>query len=421
MAQTATPPAAKLSTLDFAFSAMATKRAPLDFAFIFHLTGSPGIDAFRAGARSARIRYPTTGSYIDQNRWLRGTEPSDEIELAPTPFSETQVLRDFVSRPWNLRKEMPVRQLLISSSNGGSKLVTRFHHAAADGMSAAMWLGHQLRVAHGLEEAATQPALDRVPLLRTSAESVRRSKFAYAGASDQLWTSNQKVSGGRQWFTIDFHATDLRRGCRKAGGFTYSDLLATCALEVFAKWNRIHRVNNGQEDKQRIGLWLPMNVRKQSTSGFGNGSSRVRLYARYPTTASLTEKSREIRRQVAWSSQFGEWVVPQARALTSLPQWIAGPLLRSYLRRPSVDMATGVFSHAERWDTGNREVFANVEQIECIGLLHPRQCIAINGVTHQQRTMLTFTYDPGRLHSDDVQQLADLYQQQIALARSELL
>jgi hypothetical protein len=52
--------------------------------------------------------------------------------------------------------------------------------------------------------------------------------------------------------------------------------------------------------------------------------------------------------------------------------------------------------------------------------LHPRQCVAINGATHSGQTWLTFTYDPAMLSRDDIQQLSEMYQEQIAAARREV-
>ena len=89
-------------------------------------------------------------------------------------------------------------------------------------------------------------------------------------------------------------AAALRKFIRKVGGFTYSDLLGTCALEVYGEWNRLH----DSTDKQKISLWLPMNVRQRASEGFGNGTSRIRVYATYSRNASLIEKCREVRRQI---------------------------------------------------------------------------------------------------------------------------
>ena len=83
-------------------------------------------------------------------------------------------------------------------------------------------------------------------------------------------------------------------------------------------------------------------------------------------------------------------------------------------------MATGVFSHAERWNSAADGVFDSVDRIECVGLLHPFHALAINGATHNGKTWLTFTYDNGLLTRSDATQLNALYQQQIDLALEQL-
>jgi hypothetical protein len=133
------------------------------------------------------------------------------------------------------------------------------------------------------------------------------------------------------------------------------------------------------------------------------------------------EKCREVRRQVSWTSKHGEWVVPDISWLTRLPRSVTAPLLRRYLNLPSIDMATGVFSHAGSWIANAGEAFKHVEKIECVGLLHPRQSLAINAATHRGQTWLTFTYDRELLSGDNIRQLAGMYEQQIALAQQELL
>jgi hypothetical protein len=136
---------------------------------------------------------------------------------------------------------------------------------------------------------------------------------------------------------------------------------------------------------------------------------------------SLVEKCRAVRRQVAWGTKHGEWVVPENPWLTRLPDSIAGPLLRGYLQLPKIDMATAVFTHAATSLTNAGEAFKHVERIECVGLLHTRQNLAINAATHSGQTWLTFTYDQALLTADDIKQLTQLYSEQIARARRELL
>ena len=225
------------------------------------------------------------------------------------------------------------------------------------------------------------------------------------------------MSGTRRWHTITFPAGDLVKRCREIGGITYSDLLATCALEVFIRWNR----NHGSEVRPRVGLWLPVNIRKNRSSGFGNGTSRIRVYARYPDNASQVEKCREIHRQIRWSFRHGEWNIPENHPLMRLPLWMARPVLRAYLGRPRVDMGSAAFSHVPKWPGEEEPSFGKIEQIDCIGPLHKNYCVTINGVTNRDRTWLTFTYDPGLLTPVDMDLMAEMYQEQIAVAERGLI
>jgi hypothetical protein len=397
----------RMPLLDLAFYLLDSVNSPQDFTLILHFSKPPGIDRLRAGAQSAFKRFPISGSRLERQKWLWSEDTRFELE-------STSRVEDLIDRPFHLRRQIPVKQCFVARD---ACLATRFHHAAADGLSAALWLGHQLNVAYELEV----PQCKRAPFsdltLRRLQISVPRSKFAFDSASDSLWTSHaERRSGARGWLTISFPASELQKACRRAGGFTYSDLLATCTLEVLSRWNRTHKHNH-----DRIGLWLPMNIRRESNVGFGNGASRIRLYRNYKRDASLVDKAHEVRRQVSWTSKHGEWVVPNISWLTRFPASITRPLLRHYLNRPSVDMATAVFSHAGSWMANASEAFKNVERIECVGLLHTRQNLAINAATHAGITSMTFTYDRRLLTANDVQQLAEMYQQQICCARRELL
>ena len=399
----------RMTLLDRAFYLLDSARSPQDFTLILHLGDALEVDRYYAGAKSAMNRFPISACCVDGQAWVWRENKYFKLEIATT----ASVIERFIDEPFDLRRQPPVRQMLIL--DGGARLATRFHHSAADGLSAALWLGHQLNVAYGLKPAQSERGEFNGLALRRSALSVRRSPFAFEGASDRLWTANLRRSGARSWLTIGFPATELQKACRRAGGFTYNDLLATCTLEVLRRWNSTHNNYNN-----KIGLWMPMNVRRESNVGFGNGTSRIRVYARYNPDAKLGEKCREVRRQVSWTSEHGEWVVPEIPWFTRLPRPIIGPLLRGYLNFPSIDMATGVFSHAGSGMANASEAFKHVERIECVGLLHPRQSLAINGTTHCGHTWLTLTYDPALLTINDINELSRLYEEQIALAHGEL-
>lgn len=404
----------KLSKLDYAFSVMDSAESPQDFVIILHVGNPPSLDRLRAGAVSATNRFPTSACTIRNRSWVAAAKGQAQL---PLNGNGKPSLETFVNERFDTQRETPVRQVLFAEGENGAALVTRFHHTAADGLSAALWLGHQLGVAYQLVEPETTPASFAELPLRESTASVRRSVFAYSGASDPLWTTNYIPSGARRWLTINFDAAELQHACRKARGFTYSDLLATCTLETFSAWNQKH----DPREHPQIGLWYPFNIRAKSPGGFGNGTSRIRMYARYPRDASFAEKAREVRKQVSWSTKHGEWVIPQLPYFTRLPRPIVAPLLNGYLKQPTVDMATGVFSHADRWAGEAAESFKYVTQIQCVGLLHSRQRIAINGATHRGQTWMTFTYDPALLDASDARELVEMYEQQIAAARKELV
>ncbi len=398
----------RMPLLDRAFYLLDGARSPQDFTLTFDLHDLPDVDRLYAGAKSAMNRFPMSACSVARGSWV--WRENKDFRLAVVEGEDRAAIERFIDEPFDLRRQPPVKQLLVLSESS-TRLATRFHHAAADGLSAALWLGHQLNVAYEVETAQ----LERGPFdglsFRQSKTSARRSQFAYDGASDALRTSGLKRSGSRRWSTICFRSCELQKACRRLRGFTYHDLLATCVLESLVHWNG---------PKCKIGLWVPMNVRRESRAGFGNGTSRIRVYANYDRDAPLVEKCRAVRQQVTWSTEHGEWVVPELPWLTRLPDSIAGPLLRNYLKLPQIDMATAVFTHAGSWLANAGAAFKNVDRIECVGLLHARQNLAINAATHSGQTWLTLTYDPAQLTATDTEQLTRLFSNQLAEARRKL-
>src|ERR1043166_9302358 len=263
----------RMPLLDRAFYLLDGPSSPQDFTLIFNLHDLPDVDRLHAGARSAMNRFPISACSVVRGAWA--WRENEHFRLAVVEGASGAAIEKFIDEPFELRCEPPVKQLLVLGGSS-TRLATRFHHAAADGLSAALWLGHQLNVAFGLESMHLERGALDVPSLRQSETSVRRSQFSYRGASDALRTSGSLRSGSRRWSTVCFNACELQRGCRRLRGFTYHDLLATCALEVLSRWNNT---------ESNIGLWVPVNVRRQARAGFGNGTSRIRVYANYDRDA----------------------------------------------------------------------------------------------------------------------------------------
>src|SRR6185369_1711975 len=168
----------RMPLLDRAFYLLDSARSPQDFTLIFDLRDAPDVDALYAGARSAMNRFPISACSVARGSWVWRR---NEFKLAVDNSIEK-----FIDEPFDLRRKPPVRQLLLPRESGRARLATRFHHAAADGLSATLWLGHQLNVAYGLEREQTERGAFDGLALRHSESSVHRSKFAFNGASDPL-------------------------------------------------------------------------------------------------------------------------------------------------------------------------------------------------------------------------------------------
>src|SRR5215217_2716868 len=203
--------AIRMSLLDRAFYLLDSACSPQDFTLILHLNDAPSIDSFYAGARSAMNLFPTSASCVRGRDWVWRENKYFKLEIFSTASEDESraAIGRFIDDRFDLRRQPPVRQAVILNGSGPVCLATRFHHSAADGLSAALWLGHQLDVAYGIETAQIERAPFAGVLLRRLQTSVRRSQFAFDGASDPLRTSSSKRSGSRRWHSINFPASDL--------------------------------------------------------------------------------------------------------------------------------------------------------------------------------------------------------------------
>ena len=163
----------RMSLLDTAFYLLDGVRSPQDFSLIFHFSNSPDVERFYAGAKSAMNRFPASASVVEGKNWVWRENKYFKLKIvsAEDDSESTLATERFIDEPFDLRHQAPVRQMLILNGSNGARLVTRFHHAAADGLSAALWLGHQLKVAYGLEAVTHERAALAGPTLRWTSES----------------------------------------------------------------------------------------------------------------------------------------------------------------------------------------------------------------------------------------------------------
>ena len=403
----------RLTTLDLISVVMDGPPRRLDFAVVLHLRKGLDRSALESGALSARLQYPQTAAVLDGTTWHRTSTVESGIVFETTTDPHRSAT-EFLNTLWDLRRTPPVQQLVLSPADGsGATLVTRFHHAVCDGIGSLLWLRHQLEVANGLRSPLRSAERYETPVLLRPAKSVGRSAFAFRGPPDRLHASSRTPSGRRAWQTLSIGPDFRRAAAADAGDYSYNDLLAACALEICRRWNE-----GTSEHEPRVGLWLPVNIRAQSLTGFGNGTSRVRVYNRFLPGAGLREKSRSVRRQLDWSRENGEWSVPDLRTLASLPLQILAPALRLYFNRPWVDMGTATFSHIERSPLES-PAFGDVARVELVGMLDKRHALGLFAVTNRETTTMSFVYDPSRLDETAVARLMTMYEEELSKVTPE--
>lgn len=395
---------------------MDSKERPLDFALLLHFDRGIDADALERGARSARKRYPSTACGVVDGRWAPLAAASCEPAFRAVPRAEDRsAIEKFVGTPFRLAEEPPLRQLWVGDARAGEGgcLITRIHHCAADLLSGLEWVRHQLRVAEGLDKECTEPAQWAPPALADAPPGAKRNPDW--GRCDPLWTRPGEPSDQRRWSTFSVELGSLGELSRANNGFTWNDLLAVAALDTLYEWNRSHGAG-----RRKVGIWLPVNIRRDPFAGFGNASSRIRVRRDYADDLSIGQKCRAVRSQLDRARERGEWVVPQRSILSGLPLGLSAPLVRLYLNRPWADMGSAAFSHVQKWP-GNRDAaFDGVRSVGVLGAMHRRHALMFAAVTRLDRTWLTITYDPALLLPQDIDCIRERYRQTLAAAAQEL-
>ena len=412
------------SPLDRISASMSTGERPLDFVVILHLSDAPSLDAIRAGAKSAYLHFPTSSSLLNGGAWRFRPDLAERAFRTGGLASQHQTVESFVDQPLNPRSEIPLQQLVISPLAGNRMtLVTRFHHALCDGASALSWLAHQLNVAWRVLPPTTSARVHRPIALRRHPMPVRRSRYAYEAPSAQLHSAGGEPSSSRRWITFSLDGSRLEKAAKQRGEFSYGDVLATCFLEAMVSWNR--HFGAGSE----VGLWYPVNIREHQGTGFGNGTSRIRLYPRYPTNTPFSDKCRAVREQVDWCLTRGEWAIPRSHSLrflmrafrSSALERFSDHLLRCFLSRPGLDMGSAVFTHLRQpWSKGCPWV-ASIERCESVGMLHEHYPLGLSGASLRDKGWFTLTYDPARLSEDEVNSFIGGVKDQVLAAERGLV
>ena len=151
---------------------------------------------------------------------------------------------------------------------------------------------------------------------------------------------------------------------------------------------------------KKASIWMPVSIRKNPYVGFGNGSSRVRVYDHTNESDSLTDFAQNVREQVNWNRLNGTWYVPNNKLLVNfLNLWPLRLIMKKILTRKSLDYGTTIFSHME-WLEDDKELNSIMEDVEVVNLLHDKIPISMFAIGFGGKTNFTISYD-GALFSKD--------------------
>jgi hypothetical protein len=385
---------------------------PLDFGQILVLKDTaPSLEALIKGGESARRAFGQSGSVLLGGRWEWSPQAFFEVRQSVLPVNRALAMEAFMLKAFDLEKTNPVQQLLLESQ-GQRVLLTRMHHALADGLGALEWVAHQMAVARGEEPQVEEPRFAALPELKTHLKARRKTPVAGFGGSTRLWSNSVVASAERRWKALEIDASAWRARLKNQDGLRYNDVLAGVCLEAMCRWNQAHG-----SKVEGLSLWHPVNIRTDPFDGFGNGSSRVRIYRE--DTESLLSRCRSVHRQMAWSKKHGEWHLPQP-AVFSWPLALQRPLVKAVLNRPWVDMGSMLFSHMEKAGPEGERLFEQAESLQWIGMLDRRFPAGFVGATHGARTWLTLTWDLGMWSDEDASEFLGIYEALLETVAREL-
>ena len=276
---------------------MSDKERSLDAAMVVKLKMKTTLEQLEMGAQIAFESFPRSNCRIQKTKFVSVKNPY-KIDLVETDNDKVDSsIQKFINNPMDLKKERGIRQCLIRTPDH-YYLVTRMHHGIADGMSFFLWLRPQFSQ---VKEASYPLQLKEHKL------PVKVSKYAYDKASTNFNKVSKKCSNERKWHTINLKKPKVNF---KALGVSYNDLLSVVLFDALREYNTLSNLPDCYN-----GIYLPMNLRINPSQGFGNGSSRVKIYDQYDNKLSYINKAKSIRTQLVWCRENGLWATKQKLGL----------------------------------------------------------------------------------------------------------
>jgi NRPS condensation-like uncharacterized protein len=203
---------------------------------------------------------------------------AEDLNGAQTEYGK--LISEWINRPIELSRELPVRALLLRRDGAGYSLIFTFHHSAIDGLRAIRFIEEVLaRYEHrDAFESALSAGLPKqrngdelIELARAERRRVpsfRRAMLCYMFrflALTPFRRSTRILNKGEPSPEIDFCSGRLdsarfqqMKSRSKALGTTANDILMAAAFRAIEAWNRLHGKDSG-----KISLMVPVNVAHQ--------------------------------------------------------------------------------------------------------------------------------------------------------------
>ncbi len=400
-----------LEFLDFLFLESEGPDERFDFILTLELDASEySLNRLRQGAENAFQRFPRSGCRFDGKDWRTDDVPWDIETREPSTRDQVRpLIEQWSSSQFDLKRARPIQQLWIPCEDR-IFLVTRMHHAIGDGLSLFLWMGTQL---------GTIPGSLNVPPLKyrvAPEKRISKNSESFFGKSDRLTISPISLSRPvRKWSTFSFPHFESSPDNR---AFSNNDLICASLLEAVAQWNERYGL---ARERQRNSLLVPFNFRKHPFEGFGNASTRIRLYdRRAKSPSSLARFVGELNRQKKLSIEGGEWYAPTHLLRTSrLPRRALAVLLNLYANRPWADLGTTVLSTIERFP-GSEELFSKTHSVELASQLTSRHPISFCCLRNQTHHLMTVTWNQSQMSEEDIRAFQTIFLGVIEKHRNEI-
>jgi NRPS condensation-like uncharacterized protein len=283
-----------MNCVDKCLLALDSINEPMIFHVVLRLEGEVDPNRLNQAIQSAQEAHPVMRSFL-RNKFLRSfREIQDDFEGATLTVQQSADTNDtdregflcqWMNQPMDIRKEFPLRVLLLKKNEAECLLVFTFHHPATDGLRAFLFLRKVIDSYNNTHNEHSKSS----EVVRLSHKGDELLKFARSQRRNVRRYYIKVISSLFHRFFIDvflpptrlFHdmsghsrelgfccgvigAEDLRQIKTKAGllGVKLNDILLAACYRTVEKWNGMHG-----KVSRRIRIMVPVDI---SPEGFSN-------------------------------------------------------------------------------------------------------------------------------------------------------